>query len=145
MLFAVWYVPKLHRMWRFFSNKAIGWCGDTDGYCLVTNGCNAGFGVCTGAQVTTTTPPPATTTPATTTSTATPLPTIAPIDGSCGVGGGGAICSAGQCCSPSGWCGSTSDYCTSPGCQLDFGTCDAEYVSSAVFIKCGRKLTIPFN
>lgn len=103
----------------FLTIEALGWCGDSDAHCLPANACNAGFGQCTGTVTTTSTPP-----------VSTPLPTNVSQDGRCGVGGGGTVCSTGQCCSESGWCGLTSDYCISPGCQLDFGLCDAEYVSS---------------
>lgn len=45
-------------------------------------------------------------------------------DGQCGPGVGS--CAAGSCCSPEGWCGTTSDYCSSPDCQINYGTgCDA--------------------
>ncbi|KAH1122733.1 hypothetical protein J1N35_005893 [Gossypium stocksii] len=35
----------------------------------------------------------------------------------CGRQAGGALCPGGLCCSQFGWCGSTADYCTVPGCQ----------------------------
>lgn len=40
-------------------------------------------------------------------------------DGQCGAGFGS--CAAGVCCSPGGWCGTTVDYCYSPGCQYQYG------------------------
>lgn len=30
-------------------------------------------------------------------------------------------CAAGECCSGSGWCGTTADYCYSPGCDWKYG------------------------
>ncbi|OXV05512.1 hypothetical protein Egran_06720, partial [Elaphomyces granulatus] len=41
----------------------------------------------------------------------------------CGPGEG--QCDHGLCCSPSGYCGNTKHYCISPGCQIDYGNCDA--------------------
>lgn len=37
-------------------------------------------------------------------------------------------CPEGECCSESGYCGSTTDFCKSPACQIEFsnGNCDAE-------------------
>lgn len=115
----------------FLTIGNLGWCGDTDGHCLPANGCQAGFGQC-ATVATTTAPPPVTTTTTTppVTTTITLPPPIA--GGSCGTQGGGGICITGQCCSESGWCGTTPDYCISPGCQIGFGTCDAEYVLSGV-------------
>ncbi|KAK4983728.1 hypothetical protein LTR50_007047 [Elasticomyces elasticus] len=44
-------------------------------------------------------------------------------DGLCGPGYGS--CASGLCCSASGWCGVGTDYCSSPGCQYDYGpACD---------------------
>lgn len=40
-------------------------------------------------------------------------------DGQCGAAYGS--CAAGVCCSPAGWCGTTSDYCYSPGCNYEYG------------------------
>lgn len=41
---------------------------------------------------------------------------------------GGEICPTGECCSPSGYCGTTEDYCASPDCLEGYGTCDADQV-----------------
>lgn len=40
-------------------------------------------------------------------------------NGQCGAGFGS--CAAGVCCSQGGWCGTTVDYCYSPGCQYQYG------------------------
>ncbi|KAI1333692.1 hypothetical protein F5Y15DRAFT_410175 [Xylariaceae sp. FL0016] len=43
--------------------------------------------------------------------------------GKCGINRGS--CAAGYCCSAEGWCGLGEDYCTSPDCQINYGTgCD---------------------
>lgn len=49
--------------------------------------------------------------------------------------GGNTKCSSGQCCSAHGWCGTTSDYC-STGCQSSFGTCGTAAVSKAKATTC---------
>ncbi|KAF1817186.1 glycoside hydrolase/deacetylase [Eremomyces bilateralis CBS 781.70] len=47
-------------------------------------------------------------------------------DGRCGDDGNGASCASGYCCSIEGWCGNTSDYCSAPDCQFEYGPgCDA--------------------
>lgn len=87
----------------------VGYCGTTADYCSAANNCQPTYGTCSGGG------------------------------GDTGGGGGGgtdpnlcgpmngnAICSAGLCCSPSGYCGTTEDYCTSPDCLADFGTCDSD-------------------
>ncbi|KAI0603349.1 hypothetical protein F4775DRAFT_587869 [Biscogniauxia sp. FL1348] len=44
-------------------------------------------------------------------------------DGRCG--GSRGSCAEGYCCSYEGWCGLGEEYCTSPDCQLDYGSgCD---------------------
>ena len=44
----------------------------------------------------------------------------------CGEGVGG--CADDECCSEAGYCGSTTDFCKSPQCQIAYsnGNCDAE-------------------
>jgi hypothetical protein len=95
-----------------------GYCGSSADYC--GTGCQAGYGTCSGS-----------------------LPGSSKVspDGSCG-GSKGYTCkgsrqvaitrvlcvrvltseSFGNCCSQYGWCGSTTDYC-STGCNSAFGTC----------------------
>ncbi|KAK4198202.1 hypothetical protein QBC40DRAFT_94861 [Triangularia verruculosa] len=51
-------------------------------------------------------------------------------DGACG---SGVTCTGsrfGNCCSQFGFCGSSSDYCLSEGCQREFGSCGAGAISS---------------
>ncbi|KAF8418104.1 Cupredoxin [Tirmania nivea] len=80
-----------------------GWCEDTPGHCLPSEGCQLG---CTSTTLTTTTnrtPPPKPTTK----------------DGRCGADFSRSICQgwpAGECCSQYGWCGKTKDHCGA-GCQ----------------------------
>jgi hypothetical protein len=79
------------------------WCGTTDAYCLVANGCLSG---CTNAA------PVAASAALVTT------------DGSCGATNGGTVCgnwATGPCCSQWGWCGNRyynssllSDSCLNP-------------------------------
>ncbi|KAI6264705.1 hypothetical protein MCOR27_011648, partial [Pyricularia oryzae] len=70
---------------------------------------------------------PSTSTTATAASSAAPSPTgalKASPDATCG-GNTGNTCAGsgfGNCCSPSGWCGSTDEYCGA-GCQKFFGSC----------------------
>ncbi|OUM57234.1 carbohydrate-binding module family 18 protein, partial [Piromyces sp. E2] len=82
-----------------------GWCGKTAEYC--DKGCQSEFGECHGKKTT-----------ITKTTTKKSVPTGS--TGKCG--DGVAICASGYCCSKHGWCGKTSDYCSS-GCQKSFGTC----------------------
>ncbi|KAK1959974.1 polysaccharide deacetylase [Colletotrichum sublineola] len=43
----------------------------------------------------------------------------------CGTAYNNTKCAKGYCCSASGWCGTTSDYCRSPDCQISYGPgCD---------------------
>ncbi|KAI9700402.1 MAG: chitin deacetylase [Candelina mexicana] len=46
-------------------------------------------------------------------------------DGTCGPAFGNARCPSGLCCSPSGYCGTTQEFCADPDCQYPFGTCDS--------------------
>lgn len=77
-----------------------GWCGDTPGHCLPSEGCQLG---CTS-----TTPVRRTTK-----------------DGRCGTDFDGSLCKgwpSGECCSQYGWCGKTKGHCGA-GCQS--GPCTA--------------------
>ncbi|KAF1999709.1 carbohydrate esterase family 4 protein [Amniculicola lignicola CBS 123094] len=58
--------------------------------------------------------------------------TLSLVTARCGVNFGGTSCPAGYCCSESGWCGTTSDYCKSPACQLDYSNslCDTHRAPS---------------
>ncbi|KAF2690172.1 carbohydrate-binding module family 18 protein [Lentithecium fluviatile CBS 122367] len=84
-----------------------GYCGSTNEYCLVTEGCQRGFGTCSSASPIS--------------SSARPTPTKISPDGTCG-GANGYSCTPGNCCSQHGWCGVTSDHC-GEDCQPLFGTC----------------------
>ncbi|KAI5790232.1 hypothetical protein EDC01DRAFT_616605 [Geopyxis carbonaria] len=79
-----------------------GYCGNTTDYCAAEN-CNSSFGVCNGGA-----DPGA--------------------DQTCGPNFENKVCANGACCSPSGYCGTTKDYCQSPDCLLGFGKCDADTV-----------------
>ncbi|KAH7139458.1 chitin binding protein [Dendryphion nanum] len=86
-----------------------GWCGTTDGHC--GDGCQTGFGTCTGSGS------------GTGTGTPTPVATVSN-DGTC-AGTAGFTCQGsafGNCCSQYGWCGTTTGHC-GEGCQGGFGTC----------------------
>lgn len=113
-----------------------GYCGTTDGHCLVSNGCQNG---CTNAAATSA-PPQSVVAPAGTPSATQPPPTAASgepvlalpsassaaqptgqatVDGSCGVDHGNSICgnwASGSCCSMYGYCGNTTSHC-GDGCQ----------------------------
>ena len=72
--------------------------GTTAAYC--GTGCQVGFGSCTGSEST-------------------------PIDPNlCGPLNGNNKCLSGLCCSSHGYCGNTTDYCTT-GCQPQYGDCTA--------------------
>ncbi|KAH7135567.1 hypothetical protein B0J11DRAFT_393696, partial [Dendryphion nanum] len=91
--------------------SSYGFCGNTDIYCLTTEGCQSEFGTCN-------TPTPVSTSalPTSTSKVST--------DGSCG-GINGLVCTGsgfGDCCSPYGWCGASTAHCGA-GCQNPFGTC----------------------
>jgi len=115
--------------------SSYGYCGSTDGHCLVANGCQNG---CKDqAAVASTSPGPASVAPAvsrppsTTTSgepvlgkptSAAPKPTdtaVVTTDGSCGAKFGNTVCgnwAQGACCSMYGYCGNTTSHC-GEGCQ----------------------------
>lgn len=82
----------------------IGYCGTSADYCSPTNNCQPNYGTCTGSDGGGNTDP----------------------DNICGPMNANQICPTGLCCSPSGYCGTTEDYCTSPGCLTGFGTCDSD-------------------
>ncbi|TPX11180.1 uncharacterized protein E0L32_000998 [Thyridium curvatum] len=51
--------------------------------------------------------------------------------GRCGPGRGS--CAGGYCCSAEGWCGLTEEYCSSPDCQINYGSgCDGNQRPSGV-------------
>ncbi|MCJ1437254.1 hypothetical protein MMC27_006640 [Xylographa pallens] len=97
-----------------------GYCGNTPGHCLTSNGCQNG---CTGSS-------PSTTSLASTVSTQEPVlgsPTSSPggaggpatTDGTCGAAYGNTVCgnwAQGPCCSMYGFCGNTTAHC-GEGCQ----------------------------
>ncbi|CAL3967877.1 unnamed protein product [Diplocarpon coronariae] len=95
-----------------------GFCGTTDGHCLVANGCQNGCKNDDAASATTSGEPvidPVKTSMAPE-STATARVTT---DGTCGSSNGNTICAGsdyGNCCSMYGFCGSTSAHCGA-GCQ----------------------------
>lgn len=86
-----------------------GFCGTTDDYCLSSNGCQSQFGNCTSGDTVNGTK-------------------VVSIDETCGVtfaGTKGYTCPTGECCSKNGYCGTTTDYCSTPsGCQSAYGKCD---------------------
>jgi len=89
-----------------------GWCGKSNRYCNVKEGCQSEFGKCHQKsrhfRVTTT---------------VTKVKTVmSKIPGKCGKGYGS--CKEGYCCSKYGWCGKSSSYCSkSKGCNSKFGKC----------------------
>ncbi|KAI9644872.1 hypothetical protein NHQ30_006899 [Ciborinia camelliae] len=87
-----------------------GFCGNTDDYCLSTNGCQSQFGNCTSAAAAT-------------------GGKVVSTDETCGITGAGTAgntCPTGECCSNNGYCGTTADYCSATsGCQSEYGKCDA--------------------
>lgn len=46
----------------------------------------------------------------------------------CGKDFENAVCDGSECCSETGFCGVGSGFCTAPGCQEEFGICDAETI-----------------
>ncbi|KAK9464044.1 uncharacterized protein V1516DRAFT_95950 [Lipomyces oligophaga] len=84
--------------------SASGWCGTSTDYC--DTGCQALYGVCNNSTTT--------------------APTgLTADDGSCGASNFGFVCADGQCCSEAGWCGTSTDYC-STGCQTGYGVCESD-------------------
>ncbi|KAJ8110503.1 hypothetical protein OPT61_g6675 [Boeremia exigua] len=89
-----------------------GFCGRSDIYCLVTEGCQSGYGDCTAPSSLSSSPPSPTST------------SKVSLDGTCGEENG-YVCPGsglGDCCSPYGWCGSSDSHCGA-GCQNAFGVC----------------------
>ncbi|KAF2136877.1 carbohydrate-binding module family 18 [Aplosporella prunicola CBS 121167] len=108
-----------------------GFCGKTDGHCLVANGCQNGCsdGTPNPPAAGTTDAPTTTTGPSSsqepvlgspTTKATSPANTnLVTTDGSCGVNANNAVCGdwpQGSCCSMYGYCGSTTSHC-GDGCQ----------------------------
>ncbi|KAI9050602.1 hypothetical protein LZ554_005761 [Drepanopeziza brunnea f. sp. 'monogermtubi'] len=92
-----------------------GFCGTSDGHCLVSNGCQSG---CKGSASPTTSQEPvigpvSSTMPAGATATA-----RVTTDGTCGTSNGNTVCGSlwNDCCSMYGFCGNTSAHCGA-GCQ----------------------------
>lgn len=86
-------------------------CGSTEAYCSVEQGCQSGFGTCTGLS-----------TGGTTTGLAVSK------NGNCGEKSGQTCLNSmfGNCCSQYGYCGNSNLYCAqSSGCQVKYGKCDA--------------------
>ncbi|CAG8972699.1 hypothetical protein HYALB_00010931 [Hymenoscyphus albidus] len=84
-----------------------GYCGITFDYCSTS--CQSTFGKCTLSPTNTSSLAPLTPYP-------TATPTSTPTNDNCGAANGNLSC-------PTGWCGTTSDYCA-VGCQPNFGRCD---------------------
>ncbi|ORX46003.1 glycoside hydrolase/deacetylase [Piromyces finnis] len=103
-----------------------GYCGVSSDHC--TTGCQSSFGQCgsTTNKKTSVKKTTATTKMATTTKKA----TVTSTNGRCGTEFGS--CPEGQCCSQYGYCGVSSDHCTT-GCQSSFGQCGA--ISSSTGLK----------
>jgi hypothetical protein len=100
--------------------SANGWCGSTTDYC--DTGCQSAFGLCGNETLSA----------SATSSSAGAAATKVSNDGACG-GTTGETClgsTFGNCCSTNGWCGSTTDYC-STGCQSAFGLCGSAASVSA--------------
>jgi len=95
-----------------------GWCGVSEKYCELSNGCQTAYGKCNGVSNNNTSSYSTT--------------------GKCGPNDG--ICQYGQCCSKYGWCGTSEKHCLiSNGCQSEFGNCsDTLKVSSNS--QCGKKI-----
>ncbi|ORX76761.1 hypothetical protein BCR32DRAFT_283840 [Anaeromyces robustus] len=113
-----------------------GWCGASSDHCLTSKGCQSEFGKCSNDKTLTSTTKTSTkksSTKTSTTKTKTLLKTSTTktsstptVKGKCGKEYG--KCPSGQCCSKYGWCGTSSDHCsTSKGCQSEFGKCGKEY------------------
>ncbi|TLD08857.1 uncharacterized protein PgNI_07788 [Pyricularia grisea] len=90
-----------------------GYCGSAYDYC--GKGCQSGFGSC-GFN-------------STVTNSTSPSSQQVSLDGTCGNGITCLGSSFGDCCSPSGWCGSSDDYCGS-GCQPDSGMCGGAMIGN---------------
>jgi hypothetical protein len=118
--------------------SSYGYCGTTDGHCLVANGCQNGCKDSTPVVSAAATPTPAISRPPSTTTSGEPVlgkpssvvsvkasPTGIPTtDGSCGATFGNTVCgdwAQGSCCSMYGYCGNTTAHC-GEGCQN--GPCD---------------------
>ncbi|ORX88187.1 RNI-like protein [Anaeromyces robustus] len=75
-----------------------GWCGTSEKYCLIENGCQSEFGDCSNQQFNISN------------------------NGKCGEDDGN--CPTGECCSKYGWCGISEKHCLiDQGCQSEFGQC----------------------
>jgi hypothetical protein len=91
-------------------------CGSTEAYCSVEQGCQSRFGTCTRLSTGGTTGDLAVSK-----------------TGNCGEKSGQTCLNSvfGNCCSQYGYCGSSNLYCAqSSGCQSKYGRCDATLTSS---------------
>jgi len=96
-----------------FCCSMYGWCGKTDKYCKIEEGCQKEFGVCNSNKNTDNKI-------GDNEFNGVELPISK--DGRCGEGI--AICGEDSCCSNFGWCGKTKDHCMiDRGCQTEFGIC----------------------
>ncbi|KAL6592319.1 coth protein-domain-containing protein [Neocallimastix sp. 'constans'] len=109
-----------------------GYCGNTEGHCNLSSGCQVGYGLCnedstkTTSTVTnvienvaSTSTNTKVTTLLTTTNIISSVETISS-DGLCGPGHG--ICPNNECCSKWGYCGSDDSYCSNE-CKSEYGRC----------------------
>ena len=95
-----------------------GYCGSSDSFCLVEQGCQSG---CVDGTPSASSGASSAGSPSTSTSASTPSGLYRP-DGRCGTAFGNAQCNplgaAGPCCSQYGYCGSSDSFClASQGCQ----------------------------
>ncbi|ORX80697.1 L domain-like protein [Anaeromyces robustus] len=87
-----------------------GYCGSSENHCLISKGCQSGYGFCKSNTIST--------------------------NGRCGRDYG--ICPNGKCCSKYGYCGNSEKYCsTDNGCQLDYGICSPSNIPISTNGKCG--------
>ncbi|RPB26806.1 glycoside hydrolase/deacetylase [Terfezia boudieri ATCC MYA-4762] len=104
-----------------------GWCGSNTDYC--GTGCQSAYGNCS-------------------TVTTDPVNAGDTAEETCGPLYGNKRCSKSQCCSPSGFCGTTEEYCTSPDCLRGFGVCDSDKTpDGATTLGSSRKLfgSVPYG
>ncbi|WIA15784.1 hypothetical protein OEZ85_002398 [Tetradesmus obliquus] len=102
--------PGNYCCWAGQCCSLYGICGWTPSHCDVNNGCQVGYGNCTGVLR--------------------DPRCFFNFDGTCGSGGKGACCGSGLCCSAASICGNSPAHCSiQKGCQQQYGACSGTTAS----------------
>ncbi|ORY70871.1 hypothetical protein LY90DRAFT_404638, partial [Neocallimastix californiae] len=114
-----------------------GWCGKSEVYCDVNQGCQSEFGECnknngngkqSDAEIA-----------GIPTEDDNESPKTAKVSENDRCGKGFGVCKKGYCCSKHGWCGKSEKYCdVNQGCQSEFGQCNSTGKTEGSTERCGK-------